>query len=287
MYQGGREDSYQRVFHNHVMCAPHCEKCKYQSVPRFGDLTIGDFWGIGQNDKQIDTSKGVSVILCNNDKGKKFLDSIPREAIGVKKGVPLEWLGGNGCVTKDSHNYASPKRDEFYKAIKEMPFSKAVDYALKPNHGIYRDIYSSSNALLQYSASFSKFQFDSSIWEEHCIDGITVLLVKPGKWQIGRYAVMPLCKALSKDKKYIFNVRFKIKTDSDIINFHVKDAGSNLYQVIHTCNVHGKNDGKEWMELSISFEPRSTIYDEFMIGASQIKGQNNFIAFDYINISEG
>lgn len=71
-----REDAYQRVYHNHTMCPPHCENCKYQSVPRYGDLTIGDFWGLSKYDKETDFSKGVSVVLTNSEKGKEYIEEI-------------------------------------------------------------------------------------------------------------------------------------------------------------------------------------------------------------------
>ena len=98
--RGGKQDSYQRVYHNHVMCPEHCEKCIYQNAPRFGDITIGDFWGVSDKDKTIDVRRGISAVLCNNEKGRKFFHSIPEELVSLKKKVPLAWLGGNGQSQK-------------------------------------------------------------------------------------------------------------------------------------------------------------------------------------------
>lgn len=128
---GPREDDYQRVYHNHAMCAPHCENCRYQSLPRIGDISIGDFWWIKKHDPDLDTFKGVSLVLCNNEKGRNWFNSIPEACSRVKKQVPLEWMGGNGHSLKGSKNWCSPHRDEFYDAILKMPFKEAVDYALR------------------------------------------------------------------------------------------------------------------------------------------------------------
>lgn len=282
--RGGKEDAYQRVYHNHTMCAPHCEKCRYQTAPRFGDLTIGDFWGIGGKDPLLDTTKGVSVILCNNEKGRRFLDLIPKEKINVMKEVPLKWLGGNGYAINNSHNYCSPKRNRFYEAIKTKSFSQAVNYTLKPNRGIYNDIYKDSNAYLQYDTSMLHFQFDSQTWEEHFINGSTVLTVKPDMWKTGKYAILPLYKALNKGESYICTVRFRLKTESNVLNLHIKDSGSNYYQIIKTYRKTENYNENDWIELTFEFVPESDIYDEFMIGASQIKGRSNYISFNYINI---
>ena len=129
--RGGKEDDWQRIFHDHTMCAIHCETCKYQKIPRYGDLTLGDFWGIEKRDQGIDSKQGVSVVLCNNDKGRAFLKGIPVEKLKLNKVLPLQWLGGNGYAINNSQNYSSPKRDAFYQAIQTKSFSKAVKHALE------------------------------------------------------------------------------------------------------------------------------------------------------------
>ncbi len=282
--RGGSEDAYQRVFHNHTMCPTHCENCKYQRVPRFGDISIGDFWGLSNKDPQIDTKNGVSVVLCNNKNGEKFLESIPSASTRLMKKVPLQWLGRNGYAINDSHNYCSPQRDAFYKAIQTMSFEKAVNYALKPNHGRYPDVFEKSNAPLQFASSYAEFQYDSSFWEEHTINGLIYLMVKPGMSKPGRYAVMPLCQLLDKNSEYLIAIRFRIKTSSTVINFHIKDSGTKYYQVICSHEIQEDYNSQDWIEIESKFKPNSNIYDEFMVGAAHVKGADNYICFDYINI---
>lgn len=283
---GGRDDDYQRVYHNHTMCPPHCENCKYQRLPRFGDLTIGDFWGIGKMDLKLETKQGVSIVLCNNQKGKDFFDSIPKEKIAVKKQVPLHWIGGNGYSIKNAHNYASPQRNDFYKIINDMPFGRAVDFALKPNRGSYDEIYNGSNAALQYNTAFLHFEFEPDIWEEHYINGKTVLIVKPVKARPGRYATLPLTKPLKKACKYKCEIKFQVKSDAACLNFHVKDSGSDLFQMIYAYPLPVEKDANGIVKLSFEFVANSNIYDQFMIGASQITGQERCISFTSIQIME-
>ena len=278
--RGGIEDDYQRVYHNHTMCAPHCENCRYQAVPRVGDLTIGDFWGIGKKDKTIDTRNGISVILCNNKKGRKYLESIPSENIELKKEVPLSWLGGNGFAINGSHNFCSSKRDAFYNVVGKMPFGQAVNYALKPNHGIYAK--EQNSFPLCYNSKIHRFHFDEEIWEEHYIRGSVCLFVKANNVPVGKYATLPLNQLLEKGKTYIFKARFKIKTKSSVLYFHIKDSASSYCQVIHNHKI--KKDDLTWQEVEVSFAPNSGIYDEFMFGASQISGEDNYLAIDYIYI---
>ena len=44
--------------------------------------------------------------------------------------------------------------------------------------------------------------------------------------------------------------------------------------------------GNKWYTVRKKFIPDMEMYDQFMIGASQISGYGNYIAFDYINIKE-
>ena len=284
--RGVKQDAFQRVYHNHTMCPLHCEHCRYQKLPRFGDLTLGDFWGLSAKDKNIDVSQGVSVILANSQKGMDFLKNIPKTDIEVLKEVPLEWLGGNGYAIKNSHNYASPARDLFYSAIEKMDFSKAVDYALKPNHGIYNIDYINTNTPLVFNANFLRFSFDSKVWEQHMIDGKPTLFVHPNQWKLHRYANLALSTTLKKGKKYLLSIRFKIKTTYPLITFHVRDSGSGCIQVIHSFQIPKDNIGDKWFEVKKTFMPDTDLYDQFMIGASQISGIGNYFMIDYINILE-
>ena len=80
------------------------------------------------------------------------------------------------------------------------------------------------NFLFHAHSSALHFHFDTAIWEEHYIRGMTCLIVKMDKAPIGRYATLPLKQALEKGRTYILKARFKIKTESKRLNFHIKDC---------------------------------------------------------------
>lgn len=278
---GGKDDSYQRAYHPHIMCPPHCEKCRYQILPRFGDITMGDFWWIDGKDKDLDTHKGVSAVLCNNNKGQMFFDNIPEEAFAVKKQVPLNWLGGNGnaLVTNDVRNWISPYRNAFFDAIKTMPFKEAFRYAVKPNRGEYPP------PLFIASQRGNVFQFDPNIWSEDNIQGYILLTTKIEYPAAGLYASVPLKRPLEKHKKYAFKIRFKASTEANLLNFHIKSAGETYFQVIYSHHTT-PDDDKHWVEINSDFIADSDFYDEFMIGASQICGKKRWLVIDVLSITE-
>lgn len=51
-----------------------CYKCPFARIPRAGDITLGDYWGVP---KKFDNgNKGVSAVLINNKKGGKLFYSL-------------------------------------------------------------------------------------------------------------------------------------------------------------------------------------------------------------------
>ncbi len=279
---GRKEDDYERAFHSHTMCSKHCENCNFQEVPRYGDITIGDFWGLGKYDKVADAQKGVSVVLCNNAKGEAFLESLPSESVRLRKEVPLNWLGGNGFAINGSHNWINPKRDIFYDSIWKMPFKEALNYALKPNHGIYPK--QDNNMPLGFDSHDISFSFDNKVWEEHRINGMTTLIVKQQITRPGVYATLPMAMPLKKGHKYILHTKFKARTTSEFLNFNLKDSGNMAQQVMHWHKTKGHGD--KWVELRHEFIADSDLYDEIFFGASQLQGEGAYLMIDYLHIIE-
>lgn len=81
---------YMKSFFKNLCLNKSCEKCLYSNINREGDLTLGDFWGIEKFDKKINSKKGVSCVLVNNDKGKNLLLSCKKDFDLFKK-VPLKY----------------------------------------------------------------------------------------------------------------------------------------------------------------------------------------------------
>ncbi len=61
-----------------------CYVCPFARAERVGDLTIGDFWGVEQFYPEIDTSRGVSGIMVNSEKGKALLERCA-DSLAIKR----------------------------------------------------------------------------------------------------------------------------------------------------------------------------------------------------------
>lgn len=57
---------------------PSCGDCSFKGVPRQGDITLADFWGI---DKSLDDDKGISMVLLNSERGIKLFERVKNNLI--------------------------------------------------------------------------------------------------------------------------------------------------------------------------------------------------------------
>ncbi|SNU06241.1 Coenzyme F420 hydrogenase/dehydrogenase, beta subunit N-term [Lachnospiraceae bacterium] len=71
------------IFYSGNALRPSCYECQYKSTSHPGDITIADYWGIEKVAPEFDDNNGVSLVLINTDKGKKFFDNI-KNAIDFK-----------------------------------------------------------------------------------------------------------------------------------------------------------------------------------------------------------
>lgn len=71
------EDFYLWSFIQGYSYRPYCYECKFAKMPRNSDITIGDFFGYGVlSQKKLNTEYGISQVILNTNKGKKFFNSL-------------------------------------------------------------------------------------------------------------------------------------------------------------------------------------------------------------------
>lgn len=88
-----------------------CYRCNFATLPRVGDFTIGDYWGVEKHHHNLQANRGVSLLLLNTAKAKDLLSDIEdrMEIIPTKE----EW------ATEYNHNLVRPterpeERNRFY-----------------------------------------------------------------------------------------------------------------------------------------------------------------------------
>lgn len=66
---------YQTFFYGNTY-RDSCYSCQFANPSRCSDITIGDFWGIKDSEVIEKANKGVSCVLLNTEKAKRFFDTI-------------------------------------------------------------------------------------------------------------------------------------------------------------------------------------------------------------------
>ena len=68
-------DSYMMAFLKNYSLRNSCYNCKFSNSIRYGDLTLGDFWGVDSEFPEYDLEdKGTSLVIVNTKKGEEFME---------------------------------------------------------------------------------------------------------------------------------------------------------------------------------------------------------------------
>ena len=123
-FEKGAENKYIRGFIGDIYLRNSCYNCNFKSLNRQSDITLADFWGIENINKQMDDGKGTSLIIVNSDKGNKILQKIQYK-IKMSKVNLNESIKYNMSAIKSS--YKNPKREYFFKNISKYRFDVLID----------------------------------------------------------------------------------------------------------------------------------------------------------------
>lgn len=78
-------DTYTDLFYKHIMFRHSCKVCHFANTSRPSDITIADFWGWQNVDKDFNKDdKGVSLVFINSLKGKRFFEKVATSVNTIK-----------------------------------------------------------------------------------------------------------------------------------------------------------------------------------------------------------
>lgn len=122
-YKPRWECDYYKVFLSIMACRKSCGNCKFNRLPRQGDFTLGDFWGIEKEYEEFNDNKGVSLVLLNTTKAKEIFEVCKRKFIRCES-VDIELARkSNGNVFASSKEHW--ERDRFMKIIQKYSFTSS------------------------------------------------------------------------------------------------------------------------------------------------------------------
>lgn len=131
-YNSILDDDYCVSFHSRFNIRPSCFNCKYRSLQRSADITLGDFWAIEKYAPEYDDNKGTSFVLVNTSKGDEYMHKISEMEM-VKMDIDLEDYATkyNWCLHKNPTGMPDDARRTFYEDVHSMPFDKMAQKNLE------------------------------------------------------------------------------------------------------------------------------------------------------------
>lgn len=159
--QNASDDAYLRAFYSNLSLNNACFSCKFSTLPRTADITLGDFWGVGEYDAKMDDKKGTSAVIINNQNGQNFIEKIKNE-FKLFESVPLN------AVAKYNPNLISPSKKHinyrlFWQLLERGEALKnAVEICLddKCDFALYNFWYANN-----YGASITAFALQRLLWD--------------------------------------------------------------------------------------------------------------------------
>lgn len=98
-----------------------CGDCRFKGLPRQGDITLADFWGVNP---KYDTDQGTSMVLVNTEKGLSLWKTV-RDRIEAYEQNFEDILGANPMF--DSSANINPHSHEFLERVNEDNFSSLIN----------------------------------------------------------------------------------------------------------------------------------------------------------------
>ena len=107
-----QESHYMRLFLRDLSIRPSCYECRCRSGKSGADLSLADFWGVGNVLKNVIDDKGVSLLLVWSKKGGKVLKNLET------KNIPAPYHQAFKYNTAIAMSPRKPDlRDEFWQCF--------------------------------------------------------------------------------------------------------------------------------------------------------------------------
>lgn len=126
-----KNDTFMKAFLQNISLRKSCYSCKFKTINRNSDITMGDLWGIKNILPDVTDDKGVSVAFVQSEKGRQLWEQIKDYLFSQEIHSDLA-ISNNSAMVKSvyEHNF----RDYFFKNLGKQSFEKLVGDCLNPSY---------------------------------------------------------------------------------------------------------------------------------------------------------
>lgn len=131
-------DPFYKAFLPCISTRKFCGHCAFAKLPRTGDITLADFWGVQKYNRDYTDGKGTSIVSINSEQGAKIYDAI-KDRLLLNAEVPYEDILKTGQPYDHCFKNHPARANYFEQMANGSTMEKAFDYAVKGKYdvGIY------------------------------------------------------------------------------------------------------------------------------------------------------
>lgn len=126
-------DSFLKAFQDRLIFREGCYHCQYSTRTRVGDISLGDFWGVEEYNKELNDNKGTSLVLVNTPKGEKLFNAIENKLV-VCTPVSADYSPHNPIHGQEKS--IPQERMRLHDLLPRQGFQKALDYASNKRYDV-------------------------------------------------------------------------------------------------------------------------------------------------------
>jgi coenzyme F420-reducing hydrogenase beta subunit len=117
------DDPFMKGFLENIYLRPSCHDCPFSRIPRVADISLGDFWGVGDHHPEWDDDKGTSLIIVQTQKGQNAIDACHYELTLFETDLSVA-VKSNHCISGS----VSPNcfRSSFFFDLELLSFDKII-----------------------------------------------------------------------------------------------------------------------------------------------------------------
>ena len=111
---------YSHWYFKNLIVRESCFSCKFKTVERVSDITLGDLWTAWKYDKSAD-DRGATAVFAHTDKGRKICCQLCGGKLDLNEVVRMDGRKLLECVKW------SPQYDDFWEDYRNIAFTGMID----------------------------------------------------------------------------------------------------------------------------------------------------------------
>lgn len=115
--------AFGKGFASGLITRPSCAECPAKGGGSGSDLTLGDFWGVEKTFPDLDSQRGVSIIVARTPRGLAAAEQAFPHFSVVRETTLSAAIPYNGGLRSDSHK--NPCRELFFEKFNAAPNARA------------------------------------------------------------------------------------------------------------------------------------------------------------------